>query len=69
MSNVARKWNMSESLLVSPACPFCGGATRLIGIEPHPVQASIDICTYGCARCDEVSTQTVTRRDAGEPLN
>ena len=34
-------------------CQHCGGATRLIGSEPHPVQDNIDLLTYVCTVCDE----------------
>jgi hypothetical protein len=34
-------------------CPFCGGAMRLIGSEPHPVEAKTDLLTYCCTACDE----------------
>jgi hypothetical protein len=34
-------------------CQHCGGLTRLIGSEPHPVQDDADLLTYCCTACDE----------------
>jgi hypothetical protein len=34
-------------------CQHCGGLTRLIGSESHPVQDNIDVLTYCCTACDE----------------
>jgi len=33
-------------------CEFCGGAMRLIGSEPHPIDAKTDLLTYCCTACD-----------------
>jgi hypothetical protein len=42
-----------------PACKLCGRATRLVGIEPHPTIASVDLRTFLCAICEESQTQNV----------
>jgi len=34
-------------------CQHCGGLTRLIGSESHPVQDNTDLLTYVCMDCDE----------------
>jgi hypothetical protein len=34
-------------------CQCCGGLMRLIGSEPHPVEAKTDLLTYCCTACDE----------------
>ena len=35
-------------------CEHCGGPMRLVGSEPHPVQAKTDLLTYACTACDEL---------------
>jgi len=37
-------------------CRRCGGLMRLIGSEPHPVQAETDLLTYSCTECGELQT-------------
>jgi hypothetical protein len=40
----------------SPApilCQRCGGLMRLIGSEPHPVEAKTDLLTYACTGCED----------------
>jgi hypothetical protein len=39
--------------LAAHLCAFCGGPMRLIGSEPHPVEAKTDLLTYCCTACDE----------------
>ena len=34
-------------------CQRCGGPTRLIGSEAHPVQDNIDLLTYSCMDCEQ----------------
>jgi hypothetical protein len=34
-------------------CQCCGRVMRLIGSEPHPVEAKTDLLTYCCPPCDE----------------
>ena len=34
-------------------CKQCGALMRLIGSEPHPVEAKTDHLTYCCTACDE----------------
>jgi hypothetical protein len=46
-------------LLPCPACEHCGQRTRLVGIEPHPRFAGIDLRTFVCNSCDAMQTQDV----------
>jgi hypothetical protein len=39
-------------------CTKCGGATRLVGIEPHHKVDGVDIWTFECARCGHVEIET-----------
>lgn len=41
------------------ACYRCGGPMRFVSSEPHPVEAGVDLHTYGCGRCDFVQVLTV----------
>jgi hypothetical protein len=34
-------------------CGRCGNLMRLVGSEPHPVEANSDLLTYACTACDE----------------
>jgi hypothetical protein len=34
-------------------CERCHGLMRLIGSEPHPVEAGTDLLTFCCTSCDE----------------
>ncbi len=34
-------------------CQRCGGLMRLVGSEPHPVEAKTDLLTFSCTTCDE----------------
>jgi hypothetical protein len=34
-------------------CGSCGSLMRLVGSEPHPVEANADLLTYACTACDE----------------
>ena len=31
----------------------CASLMRLVGSEPHPVEAKTDLLTYACTACDE----------------
>jgi len=43
-----------ESQSLAPIlCGQCGGLMRLVGSEPHPVEAKTDLLTYACTACDE----------------
>jgi len=35
-------------------CPRCGGLMRLVGSEPHPIEARTDLLTYSCTACEEL---------------
>jgi hypothetical protein len=35
-------------------CQRCGGLMRLVGSEPHPVEAKTDLLTYSCTACEEL---------------
>jgi len=35
-------------------CQHCGGLMRLVGSEPHPVEAKTDLLTYNCTACEEL---------------
>jgi hypothetical protein len=49
-----------ESKTVAPfPCEHCGGLMRLVGSEPHPVEAKIDLLTYTCTACDAVQVSRV----------
>lgn len=34
-------------------CGRCGNLMRLVGSEPHPVEAKTDLLTYACTGCEE----------------
>lgn len=40
--------------LASLLCQRCGGLMRLVGSEPHPVEAKTDLLTYSCTACEEL---------------
>jgi len=42
-----------------PACTKCGGRTRLVGIEPHPIKDHTDLRTYECLACDALQARVV----------
>jgi hypothetical protein len=42
--------NESESLTPFP-CESCGGLMCLVGSEPHPVEAKVDLLTFNCTAC------------------
>jgi hypothetical protein len=57
---------LDEMESVAPLlCQGCGGLMRLIGSEPHPVEAKTDLLTYCCTTCDEFnrSRHRQTTRD------
>jgi hypothetical protein len=35
-------------------CQRCGALMRLVGSEPHPVEAKTDLLTYSCTACEEL---------------
>jgi len=35
------------------------GLMRLIGSEPHPIEAKTDLLTYCCTACDEFFVQPI----------
>jgi hypothetical protein len=41
-----------KSVISTPSCKTCGGATRIYGIEPHPRLPHADVNTYVCDACD-----------------
>lgn len=41
-------------------CPHCDVATRLFGVEDHPVVERAELRTYVCPRCDAVETELVS---------
>ena len=56
------------------ACSKCGGLMRLVGSEPHPVQAGTDLLTFACTQCEAfdilpmpfaVVATASTRKNAG----
>jgi hypothetical protein len=51
---------LDEMESVAPLlCQDCGGPMRLIGSEPHPVEAETDLRTYCCTACDEFFVQSI----------
>jgi len=47
--------NIRDAQSLAPLlCPRCGGLMRLVGSEPHPVQAKADLLTYSCTGCEEL---------------
>jgi hypothetical protein len=44
-----------------PSCGACGSTSRLVGLEPHPTNRRIDVCTYQCNTCAEVQTRETMR--------
>ena len=45
---------LKEHEILQPLlCQRCGGLMRLVGSEPHPVEARTDLLTYTCTRCEE----------------
>lgn len=53
----------------SPApllCQSCGALMRLVGSEPHPVEAKTDLLTYSCTSCDEVFVLPVPIPETGD---
>ncbi len=43
----------------------CGGLMRLVGSEPHPGEAKIDLLTFNCTACDEFQVSRCRDPDAG----
>jgi hypothetical protein len=48
----------SKSLAPFP-CEHCGGVMRLVGSEPHPVVANVDLLTFNCTACDAFQVSRV----------
>jgi len=45
---------LEETQSLAPVlCGRCGNLMRLVGSEPHPVEAKTDLLTYACTACDE----------------
>lgn len=43
---------IKESKSLSPfPCDICGGLMHLVGSEPHPVEAKVDLLTFTCTAC------------------
>ncbi len=58
---------IKESQSVAPfPCERCGGLMRLVGSEPHPVEAKVDLLTFNCTVCDafQVSRVEIPTLDA-----
>jgi hypothetical protein len=36
------------------SCGHCGSLLRLVGSEPHPVQANTDLLTFSCTNCESL---------------
>jgi hypothetical protein len=49
------------SPLAFPSCDMCGESTRLVGLEPHPVEYRTDVCTYQCNTCGAVQIREAQR--------
>jgi len=35
-------------------CSRCGNLMRLVGSEPHPIEAKTDLLTYSCTACEDL---------------
>jgi|GEM_PF-3265371 len=46
-----------------PVCD-CGGPMNLASLEPHPMQADLELKTYKCQQCARQQVFTVQRRAA-----
>src|SRR5262249_37862705 len=54
--SVMKQIELKEVTELAPLlCQSCGGVMRLIGIEPHHVEAETDLLTYCCTACDTFS--------------
>jgi hypothetical protein len=54
---------LKEGKISAPLhCQRCGGLLRLLGSEPHPVQAETDLLTYVCTACDNLLVLPVRNR-------
>ena len=40
-------------------CETCGGLMRLVGSEPHPVEAKVDLLTFDCTACGALQVSRV----------
>ena len=51
---------ITESTSLAPfPCESCGGLMRLVGSEPHPVEAKVDLLTFHCTACGEFHVSRV----------
>jgi hypothetical protein len=57
--------NKEETALAAHLCQRCGREMRLIGSEPHPVEAETDLLTYCCPPFLVGSTPPPARRERG----
>jgi hypothetical protein len=55
-------FSAAQERLVSPRCPFCSSASRLVGIEPDVAQPELDIFTYDCVACGHMFTLVDNRQ-------
>jgi len=51
MAEVAAK---QPDIFAGPACERCGGATRLLSIEPHRRRKRSHVWTFECVECGAV---------------
>jgi hypothetical protein len=49
--------------LASPTCDECRAVTRFVGLEAHPRDDSVDLCTYACDVCGHMQTGVIDRGD------
>ena len=51
---------IKESKTLAPfPCESCGGLMRLVGSEPHPVEAKVDLLTCNCTACGAVQVSRI----------
>jgi hypothetical protein len=43
-----------KKFLAPLLCQRCSALMRLVGSEPHPVEAKTDLLTYSCTACEEL---------------
>jgi hypothetical protein len=51
--------------LLAPLCQSCGGATRLVELEPAAGGTPVDVCTYECQSCGTRQTREIPRSAGG----
>lgn len=47
-------------------CRRCGALMRLVGSEPHPIEAKTDLLTYSCTSCEEGFVLPAAIPEAGD---